>query len=400
MRYRRVKSEADALGQVFTPAETARLMARHLPATAKSVLDLGAGDGALTRETQRRCPDARVVAIEIQQQLVRQLRRGNPDLEVHRLDVVNDQSLRAALGRRRFCGAISNPPFGFSPVDSDRAARMSQTHGASLFTGEWIRNELLFLAAAWERLKAGGQLVMLLPAPLVTAPAHEPFRRWLCANSRSLQVSELPDDVFPTVEVNCYIVAAQKRGKLPAGRSVTLHQTDLAGRKVASMSVPTSKATARMDFAFHQSIAAFYKRYDCSGPRLGRLVSELTRGSFSRKEFEVLGRPCVHTSDFSDRTARLRLGRGARDGALIAGPGDILVPRVGTRCLLRQAIVESGSRAFTEAVYRIQVPATERQLVLRTLESDLGRSWRELHAQGSCAKHLTVPALLSMPLSV
>jgi len=399
MRYRRVKSEADARGQVFTPVETARLMARHLPPDAKTVLDLGAGDGALTQATLQRCPDARVVAVEIQHELVRQLRRSYPELEVHRTDVVNDQSLRKALGRRRFCCAISNPPFGFSPVDSARAALMSETHGASLFTGEWVRNELLFLAAGWERLKAGGQLVMLLPAPLVTGPAHEPFRRWLCANSHTLNVSELPEGVFPSVEVTCYIVAAEKRGKMAAARSVTLHQADLKGRKVASMTVAAGKAVSRMDYAFHQSIREFHKRNDCGGPPLGRFVTELVRGSYTRKEFEVLGRPCIHTSDFSDRTARLRLGSGDRDGALIAGPGDILVPRVGTRCLLRQAIVHSGSRAFTEAVYRIRVPAIHRQLVLRTLESDLGRSWRELHAQGSCAKHLTVPVLLSMPLS-
>jgi hypothetical protein len=58
----------------------------------------------------------------------------------------------------------------------------------------------------------------------------------------------------------------------------------------------------------------------------------------------------------------------------------------------------SGRRHYTEAVYRIEVPAKSRKRVASWVSSEAGAQWRRAAATGSCAKHLTVGTLLAMPV--
>ena len=78
LRYRKAKNRADAYGQVFTPMAIADLLIQTLPVPAtgvKSLLDLGAGAGALSFAAQRKHPAIRATLLEIDPALVRDLNR-------------------------------------------------------------------------------------------------------------------------------------------------------------------------------------------------------------------------------------------------------------------------------------------------------------------------------------
>lgn len=77
---------------------------------------------------------------------------------------------------------------------------------------------------------------------------------------------------------------------------------------------------------------------------------------------------------------------------------DILLPRVGTRCIDRHALVVKGQRHYTEAVYRLRVPVRHHAQVADWVLSEAGTEWRRAAARGSCAKHITVAALMEMPV--
>ena len=121
------------------------------------------------------------------------------------------------------------------------------------------------------------------------------------------------------------------------------------------------------------------------------------RGSRSCKDFERLGLRAFHTTDFDTSRPGVHL-RGASRGYQTARSGHILIPRVGSRCLVGQTRVESGEGMFTESVYRLTVTSKDHRRVWRTLASSFGAEWRLANASGSCAKHLTVQTLATMPL--
>ena len=105
-----------------------------------------------------------------------------------------------------------------------------------------------------------------------------------------------------------------------------------------------------------------------------------------------------HTSDFPKGTLEVDFADDHDHGFQVALGGDVLLPRVGTRCLDRQAVVNSGRRHYTEAVYRLRAPTAARERVIQWIDSDASAAWRRGAAKGSCAKHITVAALMDMPV--
>ena len=68
LRYRYARDEADRLGQVFTPDSVANLLIGSIPASSgdiKQIVDLGAGQGALTTAALKRFHGSSALLVEI-----------------------------------------------------------------------------------------------------------------------------------------------------------------------------------------------------------------------------------------------------------------------------------------------------------------------------------------------
>ena len=81
-----------------------------------------------------------------------------------------------------------------------------------------------------------------------------------------------------------------------------------------------------------------------------------------------------------------------------AESNDILISRVGRRSLARESLVKEGGNIFTESIFRLKTKSQDNQLIWNSISSDIGKKWRELHAQGKCAKYLTRNAILNIPI--
>jgi phospholipid N-methyltransferase len=96
----------------FSPASsfTADRVAKALPANPKAILELGAGDGALTRALLKSLPeDGRLIAVERDPALAASVSAiGDPRLTVNVADAVG---IRAALPDTRFDAIVSSLPF-------------------------------------------------------------------------------------------------------------------------------------------------------------------------------------------------------------------------------------------------------------------------------------------------
>jgi len=116
-----LKSVATDLKTVgtLTPASsfTARRVAEAIPPGTKSVLELGAGDGALTRQLLARLPaDGRVYAVEIRPEFARELEAiGDPRLVVFEGDASDVRADAARHGVTSFDAIVSSLPFALFP---------------------------------------------------------------------------------------------------------------------------------------------------------------------------------------------------------------------------------------------------------------------------------------------
>lgn len=207
------------LGQFFTPAVTARLMASMFtsPPLTLSLLDAGAGIGLLTaafvadvcrRETK---PDRlSVTAFELDETLGSQLEETLEacreicvgagvgfDFEIRHEDFIAAaaESLRGDLfgsALPRFDCAILNPPYRKITTDS-RERRLLRTIGietSNLYTA--------FLALVAGLLKPGGELVAITPRSFCNGPYFRSFRRSFLASMalREVHVFASRDDAF------------------------------------------------------------------------------------------------------------------------------------------------------------------------------------------------------------
>lgn len=395
MRYRKHRTRSGSLGQFFTPSDVASLLASGLRQAPNSFLELGAGEGALVAAVLERFPLAKATLVELDGELSDRLRIRFPGHDVVEGNVLT-QLDQLPVGHA-YPSIVGNPPFGeFAVTPGD------QTPLRTLFPdcdrGGWIRQDLAFLHESWCRLKSGGEMALLIASPIINDPAFASVRRWILEDAGTVSVCELPEGVFAGAEVGSFILTARHRGRGRKAKAVHIDRYHKNGHLEGRLDISRIEAIERMDYKFH-AIRQAAGGHWLTSPSLVSLGASVVRGSRSHGHFRDAGVAHLHTSDFAEGASRLRLGSCRSEGVQLAERGDILVPRVGSRCLLREAMVVSGTRPITEAVYRIRIDARQQARIFNALTSESGRLWRHAHARGSCAKHLTVTDLLRLPVA-
>ncbi len=360
-------------------------------------MELGVGSGRLLDACLATRSIDRYVAVELDRKLAPWHVNASA-AELHFADVLQPEALDAALGDRRFSCTVGNPPFGVGAVSPAAKLRLKSLYPQASQINSWARLDLYFLLESLARLKRPGEAAFIVAAPIVQDPALASFRQTLIDSASEIECHELPPDTFENrAEVQSFLLIArfgQTRGATVVLGRLTGSEFELT----ASRRVSGASAAQRMDLSFHEFKDFTRALTDRSGfTTLAGLGAQIVRGSRSRNEFEALGIKHFHTSDFPQDRGDVAFGAESLGRFQTAEAGNILVPRVGTRCIDRSAFVAKGRRAITEAVYRVVVPQRSRAAVFDWVSSEEGKAWRRGAAHGSCAKHLTVSALMHMP---
>lgn len=397
LRFRRAKKASELLGQVPTPHSIGARLLESLPIASRRIIDLGAGDGRLARLARAQCPEAKTLLIETDPQHV-QVLRAHPDSreEVASLDVLRNADL---LGVRTSFGVadavVSNPPYMAVRLDQPDIDRVRAIFPFVEDAAGWVRADIAFTAYAWALSDRGSHLALILPAPALTQSQYRPLREKLLSQLAGLTVTQLPSRCFPGVEVDAFLVTGTRA--VTRHRKPLLRMLNAAGNVIGSLRLSYAAGLSRLDFSYHEAAARLGFDAPASSDTLESLGVEIIRGSLSRTEFEKAGLSAFHTTDFAADGARIIL-TGASDDYRNAVEGDILIPRVGSRCLTKEAMVTAGAGTFSDCVYRLRAQGHVIDRVWATLNSDFGRQWRALHAEGSCAKHLPLWVLRKMPV--
>lgn len=396
LRFRRAKNQADVLGQVATPHPLVARLLEDLPPDRQRIVDLGAGDGRLARAALAKCPAARALLVETDPARVQRLVETRSEQEVvHEMDVLRAPKL---LQLRRTFGVadvfLSNPPYVERQVAPRDIQRLRDLAPGLPLGSSWARADIAFLLYGWALTALGSFIGLVLPAPALTHARYRPLRQMLVGELEGLTVSQLPSRAFAGVEVDAFLVTGTRAR--PARREVTLRVLDAAGEVLASRRVSPEAAVRRLDYAAQ---AIELQAGEEMPHTLASLGVEIVRGSQTNIAFRRASVDAVHTSHLAAEGIALALGAATgRAGHRLAEAGDILVSRVGSRCLSRGARVMVGACAFTDSVYRLRAAPAVQDRVWDTINSDFGRQWRTAHAVGSCAKHLPLEVLREMPI--
>ncbi len=363
-----------------------------------SWLELGSGNGRIAQACLDTCNPSSYVGVELDKRLLRDSPNDTRASFLHG-DVLSPSQLSSLLGDQQFCRIIGNPPYGMQALDPDCQGRLAELCPGIPQIADWVQLDLYFMLESLARLKRPGEAAFIVGAPIAEDGRLLAFRRALIQAASEVDCFELPVDVFDKkAEVQSFLLIARfGSSKL---RMVRLGRMVGAGLElVAERFVSPELGMQRLDLAFHEFLDHSAALRSKPGFRsLEELGATVVRGSRTRAQFDALGIMCFHTSDFPQVGAEVRFGKGRDHGFQTAAANDILLPRVGTRCMDRHALVVRGQRHYTEAVYRLRVPARYHQRVTDWVLSDAGASWRQAATKGSCAKHITVATLLEMPV--
>jgi adenine-specific DNA-methyltransferase len=177
LRYARaaLSSHRKAFGQFFTPPKLAALMADWIGAKQPEVIvDPALGTGILTRAALLRCPTARVIAYEVDEQVLAQADVGEPD----RVQIKTENFLYSDLDT---CDAvIMNPPYiRHRELEGYDEARARISVNAGFVIPKAANLYVYFVVNACLHLRRGGRGAFLIPTEWMNANFSTSFKKYL-----------------------------------------------------------------------------------------------------------------------------------------------------------------------------------------------------------------------------
>lgn len=386
----------NAWAQFYTPQPAGCLLVNAmLTDQVQTVVDIGVGSGQLLRAAQARWQDARLFAADIDPQHVAAARTHFPEAICRRLDALHVRlPTKLGLDEGQVDVAVCNPPY--LPAtdlpgvhDILRAADLLDCVSAKRIT-----TDIIFIAQNLRLLRAGGELAVIVPDGLATHSHYADLRQALYERHGLYRVIQLPDRFFARTEARTHIFYLRKHAA-PVS-SIRLVGASPNGELTEEVVIPAKLARVRLDYSFHSVV----KGHGASIVTLRDLGAEIARGSLSHKECVTNKLPYFHTTDFKRFPNGLAVypANASSPERWVAQQGDILVPRVGARCLHYAAKVDSGNPVLTDCVYRIRVEPSCREAVWKALSSVEGIHWRQHAAHGVCARVLGKELLLDFPV--
>ncbi|HCF9476677.1 Eco57I restriction-modification methylase domain-containing protein [Pseudomonas aeruginosa] len=321
-----------------------------------------------------------------------------PGFQYVKHDVLAATSLARSLGDQHFDHVIGNPPYGMHGLPAKAKSRLLKLCPELEIQFSWAPIDLYFVLESLSRLKSTGTGAFIVGADIPCGEQSLPFRKMLIEQTSEIECYELPSTAFgQRVEVQAYMLVIRFGRR--RSRHISLGRLDERFEVSSLRRIERKQGVQSLDLSHHEfgeMDAAL--RHSSGGITMKDLGVSIIRGSRTRSQFSQLGIAHFHTSDFAKSGLEISLESEASPGYQQATVGDILLPRVGTRCLEHKAIVVSGQGPYSESVFRVRTPAQHQERVIRWITSDDCASWRRAAARGACAKHLTVSSLLGMPV--
>lgn len=383
------------LAQFYTQDSISRLLlSKILIRNPKKILELGVGGGSLFRAAKDKWKNSDIIGADIDGNNINTLKKEFPETKLYVINGLSSNlysELKVELGSIDV--AICNPPY--IPIKkNDILGKIIEESSLGIIS-EYnnITSDLVFLAQNLLMLKNGGELGIIIPDGLLTCHNFKYFRENLINNYKVKGIIELPAKVFLKTEAKTHILIIKKN--ISSYKNVPIYLSDHEGQIISKIIVNKKNLYRRMDYKYHSWKSSNKK----SGKTLAELGVEIFRGSLSKKDLLTKEQEFIHTSDLKSVYASENFQNNERlSNFRYAEEGDILISRVGKRCLGKIMYIESGGILISDCVYRLRVPELYRKEIIDSLKSDYGREWIKAHSHGVCAKVISKVDLLGFKI--
>lgn len=336
-----------------TPVQVARLLARHVPRSARTVLDPAVGQGALLLPVvSRLCDGASAVCVDTDPHVLA-VARTKLAGTVQTLDCVHGNFLEAVLSSpklrsRKFDCVVMNPPYGAKKAEWSECDLSSLGSAAQMY----LPKELAFAFRAVECLNDGGRLLAVLPGSMVSSGVLAKFRGCLGVAGKFHYVHELPKFTFPGVEGRVYLVVFEK-GR--ANSQIELRNHDLLQPHCMRVRWNELGMGRRLDFGYHHSRQWLAKLVEAH-PRLEwRPLSELVEIQRGPRKSPRGPRVALHTTDCKAGLWRVRVGHREAGMKSRIASSDLFVARVGRSCFSTLGpLVDFRPVSWSDCVFRLR----------------------------------------------
>lgn len=372
-----------------TPGWIAGLMAENISVKGSiRVLDLGAGCGALLRGISKKYSKSKCVAVELDKNHNKNLE----DLsnEVHNLNILEKGLPKSIVDGKESRVIVSNPPFGKAILTKESIKILSKAGFVDKNTiAKSSRKELIFLAQAISISQKGTELAFIVPSAFLNNRHWSRARKVISGEHNLKKIILLPKNAFKGAEVETvmlFITAFESPNEI-----IDLDDYRGRNRKKCELS--------RINFLNAEREMS----KEDSGSNLGQWVEEIARGKSCAKELRHKKIRHLHSSDIRNYNKQELYLTDEMDfldvnNQQVVIPGDILISRVGSRCLGSVAIVKSGKTVISDSIITIRVQENKRKRIFNMLISDFGQNWLQSKSTGSCAKIITYKMLEYFPL--
>lgn len=386
----------DSLGRYYTKEVVSDLLVQNLVSKfPKKILDLGIGNASLTLAAFKRWNNAKYFATEIEKNKVKTIKKQLSFITVFNYDSLKpDLSANLKIKYNSIDVAICNPPYVHIKEKEKYEKLLVDAGCVELISLKKLTSEIVFFAHNLSLLKRSGELGIIVSDSMVTGKEFLLFRKLILHKFDLRTVIQLPDKIFRKTEARTYILILSK--SKPSTAYCSLYESDLSGKLSEQILVPRKKLEDRMDFQFYN----FIKDVDLNLPTLLDIGATIKRGNFSYKQLRYSRLQFTHSTHLSNPKQILYFEKKVGQKYLLsmAKSGDMLMCRVGKRCVGRLGLIKSGATIISDCVYKISVPKQFRNSVWKSFTSPAGQEWIKAYAHGVCSQVISKSDLLNFPI--
>ncbi|MDI9257948.1 N-6 DNA methylase [Flavobacterium sedimenticola] len=381
------------LAQFYTHDNFSKLLlSKILAKNPKRVLEIGVGGGSLVRAAKKKWKHSDIIGGDIDSMNVSTLKEEFPSIKLFVINGLSShlrEDLKLELGSVDV--AICNPPYMTIKKSDEYGKILEESLLGCLDSYSQLTSDIIFLAQNLLLLKEGGELGIIVPDGLLTCQRFSIFREKLLSNYKLTGVIELPSKIFKKTEAKTHILIIRK--SVCSSLSLPIYLANENGTIASKILVKKSALIYRMDYKYHSWKKNSNQKTSNS---LLDLNVDIMRGSRSKKQLESLQINYLHTTDLKNEYCECEFPlHKTIDYLRYAEEGDLLMSRVGKRCIGKLMYVIKGNIPISDCIYRIRIPFEHRAKVISSLNSKIGKEWINAHSHGVCAKVISKRDLLN-----
>lgn len=376
--------------QYFTSDEVASLLMRCISKdNVNTILDLGAGEGALTRAAKKKWDKAFIYVADIDERNCQRLKEQGFDTR----DVdCNVSELDKLLGVEysSIDVGVCNPPY--ETIDNNQfIIELLERVSLQMNRKEKLStSDLVFLAYNLLFLKPNGVLGIIVPYSIMTGRNYSMLRQSLLNNYYVERAVELPENSFCYTEAKTGILIIRKEKS--NGRKTKLNTVNDGYKLSSSLYVSPSQLALRLDYSYH----LWQKGQNGKNVTHNDDITIL-RGRHTHDELKKKGLPYFHSTCYDGTDIDWHFKYDDSEKGIVS-KGSFLIVRVGKRCVGRVKYLEEGHIQISDCIYGLKVPEDFIDDFKHFFQSEEYSKFVKIASRGVCSLYLCKGDLESMVL--